>query len=138
MLLLPFALFFWPIFVSGTSLLFSVLYSIFFMAFETVSNWKNSGIFYSGQKESYKFVYDYAKKFYFFNSNSIFSYLNEIRYSNSDQPYDISFSQLFMALFVSLHGILICTLSGALQGIVYLIPLTFTIIRVILKSYFKL
>jgi hypothetical protein len=43
-----------------------------------------------------------------------------------------------MALFVSLHGILICTLSGALQGIVYLIPLTFTIIRVILKSYFKL
>ena len=120
MLLLPIALFSWPIFVVFASSLYGIFYGLFGPVFYTFN--PDYNIIYGGIIDVFKDTFKFIKEFWRFNYNSYFTYLREIEEKKVDKPFDINIIQLIIGLILAIYGSAVGSTILILMWIIKLIP----------------
>lgn len=112
MLLVPIAIFSWPVIVLVGSILFGFFYGLFCPTFRTFDS--NYNVWCGGIIDVFKDVFDFIQKFWDFNVHTYFDYLREKETRKVKKPFDIKIIQIFIALFLAAYGttlgILFCTI----------------------------
>ena len=136
MLLLPIALFSWPIFVVFASSLYGIFYGLFGPVFYTFN--PDYNIIYGGIIDVIKDTFKFIKEFWRYNYNSYFIYLREIEEKKVDKPFDINIIQLIIGLILAIYGSAVGSTIFILMWIIKLIPSIYRMYYFAFKTYCEL
>ena len=136
MLLLPIALFSWPIFVAFGGSLFGIIYGLFCPTVRTFDYRYN--LIYGGIVDVFEDTLYYIDKFWDFNYESYFNYLSDIETRKVDNPFDISIIQIIIGLILAGHGSVVGVIVCSLLWIIKLIPCIYRLYYYLFKNYCEL
>lgn len=136
MLLLPIALISWPIFIAFLSSLYGICYGLFGPTFYTFDS--NYNLISGGFVEIFKDTFKFIGKFWNYNYHKYFDYLSEMETRKVDNPFDINFIQIIIALILAGHGSVVGVIVCSLLWIVKLIPSIIRLYCYLFKYYCEL
>ena len=133
MLLLPIALFSWPILVMTGSILFGIFFGLFAPVYYTFDDRYN--IIYGGFVETFKENCNIIKEFWKFNYNSYFDYLKDIEKRECDDPFDINIIQIFIGIILAGYGSIVGVIVFTIMWIIKLFPSIYRMYYEMFKWY---
>lgn len=136
MLLLPIALFSWPIFVAFAGSLFGIIYGLFCPTVRTFDYRYN--LIYGGIVDVFHDTLYYIDKFWDFNYDSLFTYLSDIETRKEDNPFDISIIQIIIGLILAGYGSVVGVIVCSLLWVIKLIPCIYRLYYYLFKKYCEL
>ena len=136
MLLLPFALLGWPILIAFASSIFGILYGLFCPVVRTFDS--DYDIIFGGFADVFIDTFKFIGEFWDFNYVSVFTYLFEIENKKSDQPFDISISQMIIGLLLASYGSIVGISILTLMWLIKLIPAIYRMYLELFKAFCKL
>lgn len=99
---LPIALITWSILVLVGSIIFGILFGLFYPVSRTFDD--TSNIIYGGFAETFEGTCEVIKYFWDYNYNRHFSYLRELEKVECDDPFDINIIQIIICLILAVYG----------------------------------
>ena len=136
MLLLPIALFSWPIIVAFGGSLFGIIYGLFCPTVRTFDS--NYNLICGGIIDVFEDTFHYIGKFWDFNYDSYFTYLSDIEKRKVDHPFDISIIQIIIGLILAGYGSLVGVIVCSLFWIIKLIPCIYRLYYHLFEYYCEL
>jgi hypothetical protein len=133
MLLLPIALISWPILVIFGSILFGIIFGLFYPVMITFE--EDSNIIYGGFIETFKEAWEIIKGFWDFNYHSYFSYLRDIETRKCDEPFDINVIQIIVGLILASYGSIVGVIIFIIMWIIKLFPSIYRMYYEMFKYY---
>lgn len=131
-LLLPIALVSWPILVAFGSILFGIIFGLFYPVVLTFDEDFN---IFGGFVETFKETCNIIKKFWKFNYHSYFSYLHDIENKECDDPFDINIIQIIIGVILAGYGSVVGTIIFILMWIIKVFPSIFKMYHEMFKAY---
>ena len=117
MLLLPIAIISWPILVIFGSILFGIIFGLFYPVMLTFE--EDWNIIYGGFTETFKDTSEIIKGF----CHSYFSYLRDIEARKCVEPFDINVIQIIIGLILAIYGSIVGVILFIIMLIIKLFPL---------------
>ena len=133
MLLLPIALASWPILVMFGSILFGIIFGLFYPVYKTFD--EDCNLIYGGFVETFIEDGKSIKDFWEFNYNSYFSYLRDIEERECDDPFDINIIQIIIGIILAGYGSIVGVLVFTLMWVVKLFPSIYRMYYEMFKFY---
>lgn len=132
LLLLPIPLILWPVCVLVAYIVYGAGFGLFKPTKPTFDEKYN--VFCGGIGEALTDSCKNVKEFHNFNANSYFTYLSDYRnykLQPNEKPFDISFIELFIGLWIGTSGAII-------DGVLFTILTVIKVIPALFKAYYEL
>ena len=133
MLLLPIALASWPILVMFGSILFGIIFGLFYPVYKTFND--DCNLIYGGFVETFTENCKIIREFWNFNYESYFSYLRDIEERKVDDPFDINIIQIIIGIILAGYGSIVGVLVFTLMWAVKLFPSIYRMYYEMFKFY---
>ena len=128
---LPTALITWSILVLVGSIIFGILFGLFYPVSRTFDD--TSNIIYGGFAETFEGTCEVIKYFWDYNYNRYFSYLRELEKVECDDPFDINIIQIIICLILAVYGSVVGITVLIIMWLIKLFPHIYRMTKIFLK-----